>query len=75
MGKNVHIVKSKDGDEWSVKTEKSSKAYRNFQTQGEAISAGKELAKTNKSELLIHNKEGRIREKNTYGKDKYPPKG
>jgi uncharacterized protein (UPF0262 family) len=73
--KNVHVVKSKNGDEWSVKTENSQKAYRNVSTQQEAIEIGKNVAKNNSSELLIHGVNGKIREKNSYGDDKYPPVG
>lgn len=75
MGKNVHVVKSKDGDGWSVKTENSQKSYRNVDTQKEAIKIGKTVAKNNSSELLIHGNDGKIREKNSYGTDNYPPKG
>lgn len=73
--KNVHVVKSKDGDEWSVKTDNSQKAYRNVSTQQEAINIGKSVAKNNSSELLIHGKDGKIRAKDSYGNDSYPPKG
>lgn len=73
--KNVHVVKSKSGNEWSVKTENSQKAYRNVSTQREAIEIGKNVAKNNSSELLIHGVNGKIREKNSYGNDKYPPVG
>lgn len=75
MAKNVHVVKSKDGAEWSVKTENSQKAYRNVGTQQEAIEIGKNVAKNNSSELLIHGVNGKIREKNSYGNDNNPPKG
>lgn len=75
MVKNVHVVKTKDSDGWSVKTENSQKAYRNVSTQKEAIEIGKNVAKNNNSELLIHGKDGKIREKNSYGNDNYPPKG
>ncbi|MFT9818182.1 four helix bundle protein [Lysinibacillus sp. NPDC056185] len=33
------------------------------------------IAINQKSELLVHNKQGRIREKNSYGNDPYPPRG
>ncbi|MGV6830515.1 MAG: DUF2188 domain-containing protein [bacterium] len=75
MGRNVHVVKSKDKKQWSVKTENSEKAYRNVSTQKEAIEIARTVAINNKSELLIHGENGKIREKNTYGKDKYPPRG
>lgn len=73
--KNVHVVKSKDGEGWSVKTDNSQKAYRNVSTQQEAINIGKSVAKNNSSELLIHGKDGKIRQKDSYGNDNYPPKG
>jgi hypothetical protein len=34
-----------------------------------------EIAQNQQSELLIHGENGRIREKNSYGNDPYPPKG
>lgn len=73
--KNVHVVQSKEGDGWSVKTDNSQKAYRNVSTQQEAINIGKSVAKNNSSELLIHGKDGKIRAKDSYGNDNYPPKG
>jgi hypothetical protein len=75
MGKNVHVVKSKNGDDWSVKTENSQRAYKNVSTQKQAIEIGKNVATNNGSELIIHGKNGKIREKNSYGNDNYPPKG
>jgi hypothetical protein len=75
MGKNVHITKSTNGELWSVKTENSQKAYKNVSTQREAIKIGKTIAINNSSELLIHGVDGRIREKNSFGNDNYPPKG
>ena len=73
MKKNVHVVKNADG--WSVKSEDSQKAYRNVSTQKEAIEIGKKVASNNSSELLIHGFNGKIREKNSYGSYKFPPKG
>lgn len=73
MQKNVHITPK--GKKWAVKTAKSEKAYRVVSTQKEAIDIGKQVASNNKSELLIHGKNGKIRDKNSYGNDNYPPKG
>ena len=44
-------------------------------TQREAIAAARETAMRQGSEMLIHGENGRIRERNTYGRDPYPPKG
>ena len=39
------------------------------------MDAGREIAINNSSELLIHNQQGRIRERSSYGNDPYPPAG
>ena len=71
--RNQHVVPAKDG--WAVKGAGSPKATKVFATQKEAIEKAREIAKNQGSELLIHRRDGRIREKNTYGRDPYPPKG
>lgn len=71
--KSQHVV-PRDG-EWAVRGEGNSRDTRRFQTQGEAIEAAKEIAKNKKAEVLIHRRDGRIRERNTYGRDPFPPKG
>lgn len=73
MGKNVHVVPKED--KWAVETENSKKAYKITETQKEAIEIAREIAKNQKSELLIHGKNGQIRQKDSYGNDVYPPKG
>lgn len=71
--RNQHVVPTKDG--WAVKSAGAPKATKVFDTQKQAIDAGRRIATNQRSELLIHGKDGRIREKNTYGRDPYPPKG
>ena len=73
MGKNQHVT-PKDG-RWQVKGAGNSRATSLHQTQQQAISAAKDIAKNQKSELIIHNRVGQIRERNSYGNDPYPPKG
>lgn len=73
MGKNQHVVPHPDG--WAVKGEGNSKSTKVTQTQQEAISYAREIAKNQESELLIHGKNGAIRERDSYGNDPYPPKG
>lgn len=60
---------------WQVKGAGNSRATSLHQTQQQAISAAKNIAKNQKSELIIHNREGQIRERNSCGNDSYPPKG
>jgi uncharacterized protein YdaT len=73
MSKNQHVVPN--GDEWSVKGEGNSRITQSFDTQKEAIDRAREIAINQQSEMLIHNQQGQIRERNSYGNDPNPPKG
>lgn len=74
MKKNLHIVPTGKG-KWGVKAEGSKKSTKTFDRQKDAIEFGRQIAINNESELLIHAKDGRIRKRNSYGKDPYPPNG
>jgi hypothetical protein len=71
--KGQHVVPN--SGKWSVKKAGASKATSTHATQGEAIKAATAIAKNQKTELYIHGRDGRIRERNTYGDDPHPPKG
>lgn len=73
MGKNQWVTKR--GDKWAVVGEGNSRATSLHSTQREAIDSGRQTAKNQRSELIIQGKDNRIREKNSYGNDNYPPKG
>ncbi len=70
--RNQHVVPARDG--WAVKGAGAQKATKVFDTQREAIAAARQIAVSQRSELLIHGKNGKIRDKNTYGRDPHPPK-
>lgn len=71
--KNQHIVPH--NEQWAVRGENTKRVTSIYETQKEAINAGREIARNNYSELFIHNEEGRIRERNSYGNDPHPPQG
>ena len=72
MGKNQHVV-PKNG-KWQVKGAGNSKATKTFNTQKEAENFGRTIAKNQKSELITHGRNGRIRSKDSYGNDPCPPR-
>lgn len=74
MNKNQHVTPRKDGL-WQIKGAGNGKATKITQTQLEAIEIGRQIAKNQKTELVVHGKNGRIREKNSYGNDPFPPRG
>jgi hypothetical protein len=73
--KNPHVVPVEKGKQWAVKIKGNERATSIHDTQKEAINAAREIAIKNNGELSIHNREGKIREKNSYGNDPNPPKG
>lgn len=70
---NQHVV-PKNGS-WAVKKESSDRVTKIFDTQKEAISKAIKIAVNQKSEVVVHGKDGQIREKNSYKKDNFPPRG
>lgn len=73
MGKNQHVTPR--GGVWQVKGAGNQKATVITNTQYEAIRIARQIAINQQSELVIHGENGRIREKNSYGNDPFPPKG
>ncbi|QCI94639.1 DUF2188 domain-containing protein [Novosphingobium sp. EMRT-2] len=71
--KGQHVVPSSGG--WSVKKAGASRASSTHATQQEAIAAATQIAKNQRTELYIHGRDGRIRERNSYGNDPHPQKG
>lgn len=72
-GKNQHVVKRDNG--WAVLGEKNSRDTSHHRTQQEAFVAARDIARNQKSEVFIHGEDGKIRERNTYGNDPFPPHG
>ena len=71
--KNIHVTPH--GDKWAVQREVSSRASSLHDTQKEAVQKGRQTARKDKTEFYLHNKQGQIRECDSYGNDPYPPKG
>ncbi|HZN95006.1 MAG TPA: DUF2188 domain-containing protein [Myxococcales bacterium] len=71
--KSVHVVKHDGG--WAVMKEGGRRASVVAPTQGEAIDAGRRIARRDRTELVIHGRDGRIREKDSHGHDPHPPQG
>ncbi|QSB27824.1 DUF2188 domain-containing protein [Flavobacterium sp. CLA17] len=71
--KNQHVVPK--GDNWAIRGAGNSKVTKVVSTQKEAVQIARKFAINQGSEMLVHGRNGQIRERNTYGKDSFPPKG
>lgn len=72
MGKNQHVVKTDNG--WGVKGAGNARLTSTHKTQKQAIDNARGIAKNQKSEVVIHGRNGRIRDKDSYGPAPCPPK-
>jgi hypothetical protein len=68
----VHTV-HKNGV-WMNEIEEGGELSRHA-TKDDAVGAGRREAQTRKTEHVIHNMDGTISERNSYGSDPYPPTG
>lgn len=72
MGKNQHVT-PKDGS-WQVIGAGNDRATKMFDTQKSAIEYARDIAINQKSEVVIHGRDGKIRDKDSYGNDSMPPR-
>jgi hypothetical protein len=70
---DVHVVPAENG--WRVEIAADGRARSVHKTQAEAREAAREIARRTRSELFVHGRDGRIRERNTYGRDPRASKG
>ncbi len=71
--RNQHVVPHEGG--WAVRGAGSQRATSVHRTQREAIDAGRAVARNQRTELFVHGRDGRIRERDSHGNDPFPPRG
>jgi hypothetical protein len=69
---DIHVVPHPDG--WATKTEGAERAGRVYDTKNEALEQGRDQARREQVELVIHRKDGTIQDSDSYGNDPNPPK-
>ncbi|MES2288805.1 MAG: DUF2188 domain-containing protein [Pseudomonadota bacterium] len=72
-GKNQYVVRNGDG--WGVRGEGNSRLTARCDTQAEAISIGRNIARNQEAELRIQGRDTKFRESWSYGNDPFPPEG
>jgi uncharacterized protein YdaT len=69
--KRLHVTPHPDG--WAVQREKGERASAIADTKAEAEKIARDLAKQEKGEVVIHGKDGKIQDSDSYGNDPVPP--
>lgn len=67
-----HVVRRPD--RWAVRGAGNSRDTTHHSTQAEAIDAARAIAQNQRSEVVIHGRDGRIRDKDSFGPDPNPPR-
>lgn len=70
--RNQHVVPHEGG--WAVQGAGASRATSMFDPKAEATDAASRIARIQGTELVIHNRDGRIQSKDSHGSNPYPPK-
>lgn len=74
MAKSTHVVPNKEKGGWDIKQSNGQKSSGHFDTKKDAVDRAWEISKNQKTELTIHNKDGKIAKKDSHGNDPHPPK-
>ncbi len=73
--KTHHVIPSPQGG-WDVKKGGGTKSIKHFVKKQDAVSYGRQISKNQKSEFIIHKKNGEIQNpKPRIIRNPYPPKG
>ncbi len=67
-------VTHRSNGKWQHKADGNERATKVTDTQKQAISSATQTAKNKGSEVVVHGRDGKIRSKDSHGKDPLPPK-
>ena len=70
--KDIHVVPHENG--WATKREGAGRAGVVVDTQKEANGRARQQAMRERVEVVIHKRDGTIRDSDSYGNDLHPPK-
>jgi hypothetical protein len=71
----IHTVHRNATGDWANEVEGGERASTVHSTKADAVARGRELAIAAKTEHVIHNMDGTIASRNSYGPDAFPPRG
>ena len=71
--KQIHTVPDSEGTGWRNVSDGATVSAHD--TKQGAVEKGREIARQENAEHIIHNLDGRIGETNSYGNDPFPPRG
>ncbi len=70
--RDIHLVPHSGG--WATKKEGAERAGSVHDTKAEALEQARGQAKRERVELVIHGRDGKIQDSDSFGNDPFPPK-
>ena len=70
--RDIHVIPHPEG--WATKKEGTERVGSVHDTKSEALEQAREQAKRERVEVVIHGKDGKIQDSDSYGNDPNPPK-
>ncbi len=71
--KTHHVVPDPEGG-WDVKKGGATKSSKHFDNKQDAVDWGRQVSRNQKTEFLIHGRDGKIQQSDSHGGDPNPPK-
>ncbi|RMC97795.1 DUF2188 domain-containing protein [Clostridium autoethanogenum] len=68
-----HVVHNSNGG-WDIRRNNSQRSSGHFDTKKETINRARQISKNQKTEMIIHNMNGKISNSDSHGNDPCPPK-
>lgn len=75
MKKTTHVVPNSQRGGWDIKQGGGQRSSGHFDTKQDAVDRARAISRNQESELVIHNRDGKISQKDSHGNDPNPPKG
>lgn len=70
-----HVTFNQETQKWQGKRTGADRASVTGDTKKEVVDKTREISRNQKTELKIHNKDGKISQSDSHGNDDFPPKG
>lgn len=74
MSNTHHVVPNSEGG-WDIKRGGSKRSSGHADTKAKAVDIARGISRNQRTELVIHGKDGRIQSKDSHGNDPFPPRG
>ena len=73
--KTTHVVPNRKDGGWDIKHGGARRSSGHFDKKQDAVDRGREISRNQKTEFVIHGKDGKIQRKDSHGGDPHPPRG